>query len=150
MQESWAKMTSPRGKLTACHPTKEENKAEELTYLYKHWSNQGILQGGGSITVLLTSCLTWFGLVCLAYKNKKKFSCHTADSSQTGDQQYSDTSPFSFPWSNSTMRGEETHAADEILQPTFRQPKPISPSTSGRSKRKSKTGKNKENIFTIS
>jgi len=72
-------MTSPGGKLTACHPTKEENKAEELTNLYKNWSNQGILKGG-SITVLLTSCLTWFGLVCLAYRNKKKFSCHTADS----------------------------------------------------------------------
>ncbi len=36
-----AKMTSPGGKLTALasHPTKNENKAEKLTYLslYKHW-----------------------------------------------------------------------------------------------------------------
>jgi len=34
-QASWAKMTSPGGKLTAmaCHPTKIVNKAEELTYL---------------------------------------------------------------------------------------------------------------------
>jgi hypothetical protein len=33
-QASWGKMTSPGGKLTAlaCHPTKEVNKAEELTY----------------------------------------------------------------------------------------------------------------------
>ncbi len=35
-QASWAKMTSPRGKLTAlvCHPNKRVNKAEELMYLY--------------------------------------------------------------------------------------------------------------------
>jgi hypothetical protein len=34
-QARWAKMTSPGGKLAAlaCHPTKEVNKAEELTYL---------------------------------------------------------------------------------------------------------------------
>jgi hypothetical protein len=34
-QASWAKMTSPWGKLTAlaCHLTKKVNKAEELTYL---------------------------------------------------------------------------------------------------------------------
>jgi len=35
-QASWAKMTSPGGKLTALayHPTKKVNKAEELTYLF--------------------------------------------------------------------------------------------------------------------
>ncbi len=34
-QASWAKMTSPGGKLTtlACHPTKGVNKAEEPAYL---------------------------------------------------------------------------------------------------------------------
>jgi hypothetical protein len=34
-QASWAKMMSPRGKLTALasHLTKKVNKAEELTYL---------------------------------------------------------------------------------------------------------------------
>jgi hypothetical protein len=34
-QASWAKMTSPWGKLTAltCHLTKKVNRAEELTYL---------------------------------------------------------------------------------------------------------------------
>ncbi len=34
-QASWAKMTSPWGKLTvlACHLTKKVNKAEELSYL---------------------------------------------------------------------------------------------------------------------
>ena len=33
-QASWAKMTSPGGKLTAlaCHPTKKVNKAVELTH----------------------------------------------------------------------------------------------------------------------
>jgi hypothetical protein len=35
-QVRWAKMTAPRGKLTAlaCHPTKKINKVKELTYLY--------------------------------------------------------------------------------------------------------------------
>jgi hypothetical protein len=35
VQASWAKMTSPRGKLTApaYHPTKNVNYAESLTYL---------------------------------------------------------------------------------------------------------------------
>ncbi len=34
-QASWAKMTSPRGKLTelSCHPTKKVNQAEQLAYL---------------------------------------------------------------------------------------------------------------------
>jgi hypothetical protein len=34
-QDSWAKMTSPGGKLTSlgCHQTKNVNKAEELIYL---------------------------------------------------------------------------------------------------------------------
>jgi hypothetical protein len=34
-QASWAKMTSPGGKLTAlvCHLTKDANKAKELAYL---------------------------------------------------------------------------------------------------------------------
>ncbi len=38
-EASWAKMTSPGGKLTAqaCHPTKKVNKAEELTYLYHRY-----------------------------------------------------------------------------------------------------------------
>jgi len=38
-QASWAKMMSLRGKLTApaCHLTKYVNKAEQQTYLYKHW-----------------------------------------------------------------------------------------------------------------
>jgi hypothetical protein len=33
---------------------------------------------GGSVTIDLL--FDWFGLVCLANKNKKIFSCHTADS----------------------------------------------------------------------
>jgi hypothetical protein len=45
-QASWAKMTSPGGKLTtlACHPTKGVNKAEEPAYLYKHWPMQAYRQ----------------------------------------------------------------------------------------------------------
>jgi len=40
-QDSWAKMMSPGGKLTAqaCHPTKKVNKAVELTYLSSNWSS---------------------------------------------------------------------------------------------------------------
>ena len=50
---------------------------------------------GGSITVPLTSCLT--GLesavqVCFYLKNR------LTQTSQTGGQWYSDTSPFSIPW----------------------------------------------------
>jgi len=35
-EASWAKMTTPWGKLAEplCHPTKKVNKPEELTYLY--------------------------------------------------------------------------------------------------------------------
>ncbi len=56
---------------------------------------QGMLRA--SITVPLTSCLT--GLDQSSLKIKTKIvSCHTTDASQTGGQQYSDTSPFSIPW----------------------------------------------------
>jgi hypothetical protein len=44
---------------------------------------------GGSITVLLTSCLT--GLESAVWQE-------TIQTSQTGGQWYSDTSPFSIPW----------------------------------------------------
>jgi len=50
----------------------------------------------GSITVPLTSCLT--GLVCFANKNENcMLSYSWFQSSQTGGQWYSDTSPFSIP-----------------------------------------------------
>ncbi len=53
---------------------------------------------GESITVPLT-CFDWFGLVCFENKNKKYQLSHSwFQASQTGGQQYSDTSPFSIPW----------------------------------------------------
>ncbi len=43
----------------------------------------------------------WFGLVCLANENKNcQLSYNLFQSSQTGDQPYSDTSCFSIPWRN--------------------------------------------------
>ncbi len=54
---------------------------------------------GGCITVLLTSCFDLIGLVCSANKNKNwKLSYSWFQTSQTGGQQYSDTSPLSIPW----------------------------------------------------
>ncbi len=54
---------------------------------------------GGSITVLLTSCLTGLESAvlttddfCFYLQNRQ------IQTSQTGGQQYSDTSPFSIPW----------------------------------------------------
>jgi hypothetical protein len=42
----------------------------------------------------------WFGLVCFANTNKKcQLSYSIFQTSQTEGQQYSDTSPFSIPWS---------------------------------------------------
>jgi hypothetical protein len=42
----------------------------------------------------------WFALVCFAYKNKNsELSNHSFQTSKTGGQQYSDTSPFSIPCS---------------------------------------------------
>ena len=56
---------------------------------------------GGSITVLLTSCLTglesavWqLAIFCFYLQNR------LIQTSQTGGQWYSDTSPFSIPWSD--------------------------------------------------
>ena len=47
----------------------------------------------GSITVLLTSCLTGLeSAVCFHLQNR------LIQTSQTGGQWYSDTSPFSIPW----------------------------------------------------
>ena len=43
----------------------------------------------------------WFGLVCFANKNKNcQLSYSGFQTSQTGGQQYSDTSPFSILWFN--------------------------------------------------
>ena len=58
---------------------------------------QGILKGEYHCTIDLL--FDWFGLVC--FENKKK-NCRLLyswfQSSQTGSQWYSDTSPFSIPW----------------------------------------------------
>ncbi len=58
-------------------------------------SRQGTLTKGGSITVQLT---------CFANINKNgQLSYSWFQTSQTGGQQYSDTSPFSVPWSRYEM-----------------------------------------------
>ncbi len=65
--------------------------------LLKGSLSQGILKGG-SITVLLTSCLTGLDLVCFANKNKNcQLSYSWFQTNQTGGQLYNDTSPFSIP-----------------------------------------------------
>ncbi len=57
---------------------------------------QGILKGKYHCTVDLL--FDWFGLVCFANKNKNcKLSYSWFQTSQTGGQLYSDTSPFSIP-----------------------------------------------------
>jgi hypothetical protein len=65
----------------------------------KHGNNQGIPKGKYHYTVDLL--FDWFGLVCFANKNK---NCHLSYSwfqtSQTGGQWYSYTSPFSIPCNN--------------------------------------------------
>jgi hypothetical protein len=73
------------GKLSH-HPSKKRKKTPGNTK-------------GGIITVLLTSCLTGLvGLVCFANKNKNcKLSFSWFQTSQTGGQWYSVTSPFSIP-----------------------------------------------------
>jgi hypothetical protein len=72
---------------------------------------------GGSITAPLTSCLTGFGLVCFANKNKNgQLSYSRFQTSQTGGQQYSDTSPFSIPWRNPTFwKHTHTHTHTHTL-----------------------------------
>jgi hypothetical protein len=42
--------------------------------------NQGILKGGVSLYCCVDLLFDWFGLVCLANKNKKNVCCPTADS----------------------------------------------------------------------
>ncbi len=70
----------------------------------KDWAKFEISAGawntkGWCITVPLTSCLT--GLVCFANKNKNcQLSYSWYQTSQTGGQWYSNTSPFSIPCSS--------------------------------------------------
>ncbi len=56
----------------------------------------------------------WFGLVCLANKNKNcQLSISWFQTSQTGGQWYSDTSPFSIPWLDTGRRDTEEPSFQE-------------------------------------
>jgi hypothetical protein len=58
---------------------------------------QGILKGNYHCTIDLL--FDWFGLICFANKNKScQLSYSWFQTSLTGGQPYSDTSPFSIPW----------------------------------------------------
>ncbi len=59
---------------------------------------------GGSITVLLTSCLTGLESAVSQLTIFFLFAKET-NLNQTGGQQYSDTSPFSIPWKSSQFVG---------------------------------------------
>jgi hypothetical protein len=53
---------------------------------------------GGNITILLTSCLTGFGISCSTIDNFCFYlQNRLIQTSQTGGQLYSDTCPFSIP-----------------------------------------------------
>ncbi len=53
---------------------------------------------GGSITVPLTSCFDWFGISCMTTDNFCFYLPNRLiQTSQTGGQWYSDTSPFNIP-----------------------------------------------------
>jgi len=68
-------------------------------------TRQGILKGKYHCTVDLL--FDWFGLVCFANKNKNcPLSYSWFQTSQTGGQWYSDTSPFSIPWTR--VKGSST------------------------------------------
>jgi hypothetical protein len=52
----------------------------------------------GSINVWLTSCFDWFGICCMTTDNFCFYlQNRLIQTSQTGGQRYSDTSPFSIP-----------------------------------------------------
>ncbi len=64
--------------------------------------NQGILKGKYHCTVDLL--FDWFGLVCIANKNKNcQLSYRWFQTSQTGRQWHSDTSPSSIPRPNHSL-----------------------------------------------
>jgi hypothetical protein len=55
---------------------------------------------GGKYHCTIYLLFYWFGLVCFANKNKNcQLSYSQFQTSQTGGQRYSDTSPFSIPCS---------------------------------------------------
>ncbi len=64
-------------------------------------SNQGILKGDCTIDLLFD----WFGISCMTTDNFCfYFQNRLIQISQTGGQWYSDTSPFSIPWSNNVVK----------------------------------------------
>ncbi len=71
--------------------------------LHSFWQSYPLIYPGntkgGSITVPLTSCLTGLDWSLLQIKNKNcQLSYSWFQTSQSGGQLYSDTSPFSIPW----------------------------------------------------
>ncbi len=73
-----------------------------LQYSYeREWSGN---TKGGSITVPLTSC-DWFWISCMITDNFCFYlQNRLIQTSQTGGQWYSDTFPFSIPWSDHYRR----------------------------------------------
>ncbi len=78
-----------------------------------HNLRQWILKGG-SITVPLTSCLTGLDWSVLQIKTKILCSYSWFQTSQTGGQWYSNSSPFSIPclrqWQTSANRTKRVHS----------------------------------------
>jgi len=64
-----------------------------------HQYNQGILKGKYHCTIDLL--FDWFGICCITTHNFCFYlQNRLIQTSQTGVQRYSDTSPFSIPWYN--------------------------------------------------
>ncbi len=67
--------------------------------LAEQFTNQGILKGEVHYTIDLL--FDWFGSVCFTNKNRNyQLPYSWFQTSQTGGQQYNDTSPSSIPWTN--------------------------------------------------
>ncbi len=69
----------------------------------------------------------WFGLVCFANKNINcQLSYSWFQTSQTGGQQYSDTSPFSIPCNRheilTQISAKETHSKPTLIPKQIRSP----------------------------
>jgi hypothetical protein len=81
---------------------KVENSAQSLPLSLSMsarslWYVQGILKGAYHCTVDLL--FDWFGISCMTTDNVCFYlQNRLIQTSQTGGQQYSDTSPFSIPW----------------------------------------------------
>ncbi len=73
---------------------------------------QGTLKGEVSLYLLFD----WFGLVCFANKDENcQLSYRWFQTSQTGGQQNSDTSPFSVPWFVPSIEIGLEHACFVVL-----------------------------------